>query len=215
MSHNAKPSKTNAQQNVYLKWYERILLQHLYALCTALGRLSRTPIATFMTIAVIGVALALPSGLLSVLGQAQKLINKWNQGTQVSIFLEPGASDIEVSRLMHDLGQDRRVAKVNYLPPSQVLKEFQDAAGLGNWSKKMRSNPLPGIIEITPAYHLYKLSAIEQFVKTLKQHRGVDTAQLDIEWVNRLQSIIAVVSKAALLLIRYAWCRNCIVVSLK
>ena len=195
-----RKSGGHADRNMYATWYRRLFVEHLYALGTALARLSRTPVATLMTVAIIGVALALPAGMLLLSDKAQGLLDKWNHGTQVSVFLEQGISQHEVSSIMQFLDEDRRVATVKYIPADEVLEVFRAATGMGDWVNKLDDNPLPSMIEITPALRLYKLAAIEQLVKELSAYPHVDIAQLDVEWVNRLQGIIEVIRQAARLL---------------
>lgn len=200
-SHATTKPRANANQGVYLSWHQRLLLQHLYALSAAIGRISRTPIATFMTIAVIGLALALPAGLIFLLGHAQSMIDKSHQGTQISVFVEQGSTEREVNELRSKLSQDPRVSNTHYISPDAVMRQFQEAASIGEWTHQLGENPLPGIIEITPAYHRYKTDAIEQLVDELKDLPNVEIAQLDVEWMNRLQAIVDIVHRAAMLLL--------------
>lgn len=196
---NHRP-RANAKRGVYFAWYQRLLVQHSYALSAAIGRISRTPIATLMTIAVIGLALVMPAGLLMLLNQAQTVVEKSRQNSQISLFVAQTMTDTEIDTLLADVSNDRRVSDARYISPSEVMQEFQVAAGIGEWTQQLEENPLPGIIEITPAYHLYKAEAIMHLVDDLKQLPNVEMAQLDVEWLNRLQAIVNMVYRAAILL---------------
>ncbi len=190
-----------ANHDRYLTWYQRLLSRHRYALSSAIGRISRTPIATFMTISVIGLALALPAGLLLLIHQTQRLTQYSSQGTQISIFLKQTSDQGTIDRLLDQLSQDPRVISAHYLSPTEVMEQFQNAAGIERWVNEFDENPLPGVIEIIPAHQLYNVAAINQLVDELKQEPQVDIAQLDLEWITRLQAIIAVIRQATWLLL--------------
>ena len=69
------------------------LLRHAQVLFATLGQLARAPLATALTLAVIGIALALPSGLYVVLDNLERLSTGWDRGAQVSLFLKHDVSD--------------------------------------------------------------------------------------------------------------------------
>ena len=196
-------SPVHANPDRYLTWCQRLLSRHRYALSSAIGRISRTPIATFMTIAVIGLALALPAGLLLLIHQVQRLTHHASQGTQISIFLKKNSESSTIDKLVNQLSQDSRVISAHYLSPDEVMEQFQSAAGIERWVNEFDENPLPGVIEIIPAHQLHGVAAIKQLVDELKQEPQVDIVQLDVEWIMRLQAIIAVIQQATWLLLGF------------
>jgi hypothetical protein len=64
------------------------LLRHLQAALSSLGRLSRSPISTIMTVAVIGIAMALPTGLHVLLDNVHQLAGRWDSAATISLFLQ-------------------------------------------------------------------------------------------------------------------------------
>lgn len=201
MNYSLSKLGLNANQHMYLNWFQRLLSQHGYALSAAIGRLSRTPVATCMTIAVIGLALALPAGLLLFLGQAETIIEKWHQGTQISVFVEQAVTQSDIEKLVDQLRQDQRIANIRYIPPADVMQQFQEATGVNEWSRQLGDNPLPGVIEIVPAFQKVNSKSIEGLVTELKQLPKIEIAQLDVEWLSRLQAIIDLIKQALLLVL--------------
>lgn len=63
-------------------------IRHIQVFFYSLGQLSRAPISTLMTCMVIGIALALPAGLYTLLKNAQQLSGGWESTAQVSVFLK-------------------------------------------------------------------------------------------------------------------------------
>src|ERR1044072_9658357 len=62
--------------------------RHAQVLRGILGRLARKPFSTFMTAAVIGIALALPVALHLVVQNGRALAGRLDTGTDISVFLE-------------------------------------------------------------------------------------------------------------------------------
>ena len=50
-------NRRKANQTMYLGWWQSLLFAHAYAIKAAISRITRIPGATFITIAVIGLAL--------------------------------------------------------------------------------------------------------------------------------------------------------------
>ena len=65
-------------------------LRHIQVFFYSLGQLSRAPVSTLMTCMVIGIALALPTGLHTLLKNAQQLSGGWESTAQISVFLKKG-----------------------------------------------------------------------------------------------------------------------------
>jgi cell division transport system permease protein len=65
-------------------------------LASALRRVVRTPLATLLSILVIGVTLALPAALYLILTNLNGLASRLNAEPQISIFLTLDASEAEV-----------------------------------------------------------------------------------------------------------------------
>ena len=63
------------------------LLRHMQVALNSLGRLYRAPLASLMTAAVIGIALALPAGLYLLTGNLQQLSTRWDGAASLSLFL--------------------------------------------------------------------------------------------------------------------------------
>ncbi len=85
---------------------------HLWVLVSSLGVLWRTPLATLMTAAVIGIALALPTGLHVLLQSVQQLSTGWEGTAQMSLFLKSGVPEKRIESLAETLRGWDGVAEV-------------------------------------------------------------------------------------------------------
>jgi cell division transport system permease protein len=73
------------------------LTRHLQNALAALGQLSRQPVATLLTVGVIGIALALPASLQLLVQGGQRFAGGWSGIRDFSVYLKPG-TDLAVAR---------------------------------------------------------------------------------------------------------------------
>jgi cell division transport system permease protein len=173
---------------------------HLWVLVSSLGVLWRTPFATFMTAAVIGIALALPAGLHVLLSNVQKLSTGWEDTAQVSLFMKQGVPESRILALADTLRGWDGVAEVRYISPEAALAEFQENSGLGEALDALLENPLPAVLILQPTSEQAQPARMELLLGRLRKIDAVDLAQLDMEWVRRLNAIIEVGKRGVLLL---------------
>ena len=173
---------------------------HLWVLVSSLGVLWRTPFATFMTAAVIAIALALPAGLHVLLQNVQKLSTGWEGTAQMSLFLKQGVSEARIKDLADKLRDWDGVADVRYVSREQALAEFRELSGFGGALDSLDDNPLPAVLVVRPTAEAAEPAKMEILLAKVKDLEPVDLAQLDMEWVRRLAGIIEVGKRGVLLL---------------
>lgn len=166
------------------------LLRHLQVFFYSLGQLVRTPLASVMTIAVIGIALALPSGLYVLIDNAQRLSAGWDGSGKISLFLKQGTVDRDAQRLAEKIRRIAAVAAVDYMSPDQALAEFRRLSGFGEALNALGENPLPAVLIVRPTAKADNPTSLEQLLDELRQLDQVDLAQLDLAWVKRLYALL-------------------------
>lgn len=168
----------------------RWLENHLRAFLFGLGELLRAPVASGMTLLVIGIAMTFPAGLYALLQNAQQLAQEWHNDPTISLYLQPHVKEGEVTALIKQLQQRSDIAKVSYISPAQGLQEFQQQADIQAALRVLPENPLPGIIVITPHINLQSPADSQNLLASLSQLPHVDTSQLDTMWVKRLYELM-------------------------
>jgi cell division transport system permease protein len=166
------------------------LLRHLQVFFYSLGQLVRTPFASFMTIAVIGIALALPSGLYVLIDNVQGVSASWDGSGKISLFLKRGAGDKGAQHLAEKIRRMTMVARVDYMSPEQALAEFRRLSGFGDTLDALGENPLPAVLIVRPTASADNPANLEQLLNELRQLDHVDLAQLDLAWVKRLYALL-------------------------
>lgn len=168
-------------------------LSHLRAFQFALRECVRTPLSHFVTVCVIGVAIALPLGFFVVMKNLQLLNFVWSANAPtISLYLQPNATHLEVHNLMQTLERDPRIATATYISPAQGLKTFEKNTPFRDVLKLFPNNPIPGVITILPTKENQLPDAINALYLSLKEMPSVDMGQLDLSWITRLHDIISI-----------------------
>jgi cell division transport system permease protein len=171
----------------FLKKYGR---HHRHVLATTLQQLARAPLASIMTIAAIGITLALPTGLYVGIDNLQRVSQGWDTGGQISLFLKRDAAESNIEKFAERVRRMRGVERVDYVSRAQALAEFKRLSGFGDALNVLDRNPLPALLVVHPTPG-QNPDALQVLLKDLRGHEIIDTAQLDVEWVRRLHALLA------------------------
>jgi cell division transport system permease protein len=173
---------------------------HAHALFSSLGRLVASPFTSTMTIAVLAIAISLASGFYILVVNLQQLTGSLETSNQISLFLREDVSDAHANKLAGNIRQNPNVQSVKLITREQGLAEFQTYSGFGAAINALENNPLPIVLQVLPKNSLEDKQALENLLKGFQQTAEVDFAQVDLQWVERLQSIMAVARLFAILL---------------
>ncbi len=173
------------------------LSHHIYLFFFSLGQLLRTPLPSLMTAAVIGIALAFPTGLYLLLENFQQISQNWGGTVQISLFLKAEVGDENTQILIEQLRQWDTIENVRLITPAEALQEYRQLSGFGDALEMLEENPLPAVLVIKP--HLTQENT-EILVKKLAQLPEVDIAQLDMQWLKRLFAMITIMRQGILIL---------------
>lgn len=171
---------------------------HAHALFSSLGRLVASPFTSVLTIVVLAIAISLSSGFYLLVANLQQLAGNLEASNQISLFLNYETSNAKANSLADSIRKNPRVQEVKLITKEQALKEFQAYSGFGEAVKALEKNPLPFVIQVLPKNSLENEKAIETLLGNLKQEAEVDFAQLDMRWVERLQSIMEVARRGVM-----------------
>lgn len=199
LSHQAKTSgaSANVLSGASLGSY---VIHHLQAFFYSLGRMWRNPFSSLMTVTVIGIALALPSGLHVILKNIQGISAGWENAAQISLFLKREVAEERARNLVASLKAMPEITDVKYLSPEAALEEFRQLSGFGDALNALDDNPLPTLLIVQPASEFTAPAQIENLLDRLRNYREVDIAQLDMEWVKRLYALMEIGKRGVLVL---------------
>ena len=176
------------------------LQRHAQVALSSLGRLTGNRLSSLMTCSVIGIALALPTGLHVMLGNLQSISGGWDSGASISLFLKQNISDSEADSLAEKLRLHQRVQHVELITRSSALEEFQRLSGYEDALQALDSNPLPNLLIIQPKAAFTTAETAQKLVRALRLLPEADIVQLDLQWVRRLQAITVIAQRAVVVL---------------
>ncbi len=166
------------------------LAHHRLVAIDSLLRLLRSVVPSLMTWSVIGIALALPTGLFVALGNVDSVSRGWDGAAQISLFVNKQVTDSDSRKLAKELQLREDIAEVEYISKAQALEEFQALSGYGDVLQHLDQNPLPAVIVVRPVEQEVSAVATEQLYQELKALPQVEQAIIDLEWVQRLYSMM-------------------------
>ncbi len=178
-----------------MKRLEAYLSRHAQTLIGSLGRLARQPFATFLTMAVVAAALALPLLLDVVLVNARAATLGWNQAFDLSVYLDKKTGEDRRQALVRDLQARPDVAAVRLITADQALAAFRAASGFGKALDALTDNPLPDTLIVTPSLAASTPEGTAALRAAIAALPNVETAQLDTDWVKRLLAILEVLRR--------------------
>lgn len=184
---------TATQPNLLQK-IARLLSTHLRQAITSLGDLWRSPLWAFITVAVLGISMTLPTTLHLLVKNVKQVSRSYDQSFEISLFLQTEATATDIASLVTILQGDPQVAKVKLIDKAAAMAEFKQQSGFGEALAFLDQNPLPDVLLITPAVN--QPAAAEALMQKLQKERHVELAKLDISWLERLAALMALLQQA-------------------
>lgn len=174
-----------------------LLRRHYFALRDAFRRLLAFPLNTFLSLFVIGIALALPSAGWVVVENLRGLSGSASGAQQISVFLtlEAGRKDVaEIeSRLRASVpGRWRFVSR------EAALKRLQATEGMAEIIASLPRNPLPDAFIVEPDNA--QPEVLEQWAASFLSWPKVAHVQLDSVWIKRFDALLRVGQRMVFLL---------------
>lgn len=174
--------------------------RHVQVFFYTLGRLYRAPLSTFLSVMVIGIALALPAGLQVLIENTRAISGSFEGAARVSVFLERDVSANQRDALADVLRQREDVAEVTVISSEQALAEFKELSGFGDAIEALQENPLPPVLVLAPSATATTDEAINQLVEALNTFPETDVVQLDTQWLKRLGAILEIIRRGVIVI---------------
>jgi cell division transport system permease protein len=170
--------------------------RHAYSLLSSLGSLTRQPIASSMTVVVLGVALTLPVALHVTLDNIERISQSWERLDTLSVFLNSEVTADDAMRLASRLSSWAEISAVDPISPDAGLAELSGQLDLGDLDAQITDNPLPWVLEISPATQ----TPVATLVSRIEREAEVDMVVVDLQWLERLDAIIGLIGQLVVLL---------------
>jgi cell division transport system permease protein len=176
------------------------LTRHLHALVGTLGRLLRAPLATGLTVAVMGLAMALPLAMGLLADNLRSAGAGLNDSLELSVWLRLGTSDERATQLTRTATERPGVAHARLITAQQGLAQFRAQSGFGAALDALGDNPLPNVLVVTPAPTATSPDELESLRRFLSSWPEVESVQSDGAWVQRYNALLALARRLLLAL---------------
>lgn len=166
------------------------LRNNLQVFATSVAQLLRSPGAAIMTVAAIGVTLALPALLYVITENIDQLSGSWERQAQVNVFLDRDVEDISgIESRLRALGD---VDRIEAIPPEQGLADFKKYSGFAQASELLDANPLPWTLVVQLSRAHSDIAAVEVFIDRAAELPGVANVRSDVLWLRRLAAMVEI-----------------------
>lgn len=177
------------------------LAEHRRDLLRAGQALVATRATTAITVLIIGIALLLPSLLLSLESALSAGLASLEAETSVNVFLEQKASQSEASELSKRILTLPLAAEVKTLSPDAALADLALAIGLDDSLAGLEANPLPYTLIVTiEAGEQAPSAAARSLAQEISALAGVESVSVEGDWLRRLEALSGLLNRGGQLL---------------
>ena len=173
------------------------LRHHRQCAVESLIRLIKHPISSALTWLVIAIAIMLPTLFYVAFHAVNLSTQAWQAGGQITLYLSDDTNKAEGLALSADLASRPEIEFSQYIDKQQAWSDFQSALTMTNELADF-SNPLPASIVLIPKQQ--SSVELEALVLTLQGLANVDNIQIDLEWISRLNQLLALAEKVVQLI---------------
>ncbi|OAT52797.1 permease-like cell division protein FtsX [Providencia heimbachae] len=190
-----KPERPKQSKSKALKggWRE----QWRYSWLNALADMLRQPLATFLTIMVIAISLALPSLCYVVWKNVSQAASQWYPTPQLTVYLDKSLDEQGGQNVVTQLQALDGVEHVNYLSRDQAMSEFRSWSGFSTALDMLEENPLPAVAIITPKIDFEGSDVLATLRDRVSQVGGIEEVRMDDSWFSRLAALTRLVGQVA------------------
>lgn len=167
-----------------------VIRHHWHAFLTGGSQLIKAPLTTIITLIVIGIAIALPTGMLIMLQNIQHISQGWQKSVAISLYLKKDIPNQQIQITLQQLQRRSDIQSAKYISPEQGLATFSKQSEFGDVLSTLENNPLPGVIVIHPKTTAQTPQKIHALLSALQQLNIVDQSKFDMAWVKRLYAIM-------------------------
>lgn len=184
-----------SQRHPFSSWREH----HGWSALASLRRLAAKPVGSLLTVAVMGLALVLPLTFYLLLSNVQLLGAALGRDQVINVFLNTDQVAGNAQLLARQIRQYEGLASVTVKSPQQGLDELSKMQGFSEALHALDDNPLPFVLVVQPRAGI-SADAARRLVEDLRAMHGVDTVQDNSSWRQRLDALLDVGRRVALIL---------------
>ena len=163
-----------------------------YFLNEATESLLRSWRSALLAILTIAAGLFVLGFFLMVNDNLQRVVGRWSEAAEMSIYLKDEATREQVQALERLIDQAGVAAERKYLSKTDALARFrEDFPDLAGATERLDRNPLPASLEVRLGAQARGTSAaVDDLAARLGSEPGVADVRYDRRWLSRLRSAV-------------------------
>lgn len=163
---------------------------HRYAFKTALQRLQQNPLSSLANVFVIALILCVPLIGAAILQTSQPLVQDLNIKPEITLFLNENINQADQLQLLEQIKAEPQVTAAQILTKDQAFTSLKHDETWAQALQALDSNPLPDAILVTLIESPQMSKHASDLAAKWRNLDAIESAQLDDEWVKRLESIL-------------------------
>jgi cell division transport system permease protein len=183
-----------------LEQLQSFFLQHGIHCLGRLRAMTATPVSSAMTVLVMAIALAIPSGFLLLVKNAELASGGLEVTNQISVFLKTETIPDLAGKITTRLQEHPQIRAARLISKEEGLQELKTYSGFGQVLEALDFNPLPMVIHIEPKDSLTKPEDVQALVAELKEIREADFVQADTQWMRKLAAMLSIARRSLVML---------------
>jgi cell division transport system permease protein len=169
-----------------------------YAFEEAVASLRRSGRGALVSIGTIAIAFVTFGGFLVVSVNVQRMLDRWLEAAELSVYLNETASDADRRAIETLLRSKPVVAEVEYVSKDSALERFRaDFPELADVTTSLDGNPFPSALEVRLRTDQGGDAAAEALARELEAQPSVADVRFDRRWLNRLVAVVSSARMAA------------------
>lgn len=170
-----------------------------YFLSEAWSSLWRRRRASVLAVITIAAAIAIPGGFAIAVGNAGRLLARWQESAELSVFLRDDATAAQIAQIEQTIDTSGIAARRTYVSKSEALRRFRrDFPDLGAAAATLEQNPLPASIEARLRPDRAGEAEVHRLVSSMNGRPGVADVRADRTWLARVTGLIRLVRALAI-----------------
>ena len=154
-----------------------------------------------LSVGTIAVSLFVVGAFLAVASSLGEVVARWTQKVQVTFYLEDDLEERIRKSLEDRLKGDPAVEAVELVSRAQALERFKGLfRDLSTLPDDLGQNPFPASLEVTLKGGHHSKEEVTRLVAAYESAPGVEEAQYDLLWIERLSTGVRLVRGAGALL---------------
>jgi cell division transport system permease protein len=174
------------------------LNQHQQSLSVVFHKLKMSGLSTLIMCLVMGTALSLPALLYVIVDNFNHLAGDIKGESRISLFLKLDVEASTINQIKVKLEENVLVKSFEFVSKETALNKFKADEHTAEVASNLENNPLPDAFFVQASDN--EPAAVNQLRDALQQYEGVELAQVDASWIQRLSNLLKLGKKAVITL---------------